>query len=827
MRANRVHPVWWYTLALVLICGFAVQGISADVPVQDYYEFSEDGKQCIIKRHDTPYAWLNLLSNDRFVAWVTHDGRIVESCLTDNQRNRLTNPDSGHVYILDHDSGEVFRLDRPSSSQEWESIQGMGYMTLRTTLADLNVELTYFVPRDDDVLLWVLNLENLTQQARRLDVFSVVEWSLGDRNFETVFPGGDFPGIHNNFKSVRYEDGLILGNNATWGIDVPGRFQGQKPWPYTGFFTSSVAAESFECKASRFYGVPADSASPHAVEAGACSSRPGNGFTEFPLGVQHHRIDLPSGESSQLVHVLGMVKDVSTAKRLREKYREPGAAEREFTAVKEFWTQFTDDSIVVDTPEDQIDRQINLWNKYQYRASMLQNQNTGRRGFGVWCAAYPYGGGRTSDLRETGNIPCDLTLIRDDILDYLVGGPLLLKSDLELKWRDDRMGEVNPMPYPGNGRGLWPYAVCWYVKETGDLSFLDEIVPGTDKTVFDRMQSTIEWSLSGLSERDLPLINAGFGDWDDALNLVSRDGRAESVLTAAELCYMLKECSEVASAFGKDAEAKQWSSTFERIKRSVNENAWDGNWYLRAFTDEGTPVGSHREEEGRIYLVAQAAAVLGGIAEGPRAQSCLQAVDDLLMTKYGPVVLAPPYTRSNNHIGIVTDFPPGWRENAGVWNRATGWAVMANCVAGRAEAAFRMYKSACLSSVSKHVEVFGCPPYAYPEYYVGAGEEQGRGQYQWCMGKAGTMWRAYVYYILGTRPVLDGLLIDPQIPASWDGFTVWRPFRNASYRIKVTNPNALNSGVSSMSIDGVRVDGNIVPAHSDGREHLVEIVLGT
>jgi cellobiose phosphorylase len=544
---------------------------------------------------------------------------------------------------------------------------------------------------------------------------------------------------------------------------------------------------------------------------------------------------LGSRERREVVLILGIVREEKEAIRIRAKYQATGAVEKALAGVRNFWDNYTGQSFLVATPDPDIDRLINIWIKYQHRACMLENLNTGRRGFGVWCPAYPYGGSRTTDVRETGNVPCDLQLVKEDILDTLEHpGPLMLAADLEVRWKSP-VSET-PLRYPGDGRGLWPYPICWYVKETGDFTFLQtELHPSGRPswlpksgpvTVFTAMKGGIDWALSGLSERGLARLNAGYGDWNDALNLISREGKGESILTSLELCYMLKQCVELAEAYGKPEEAATWTRQYERIKSAVNQHAWDGQWYLRAFTDEGNPVGSSRNEAGKIFLSVQALAVLSGVADKDRTAQCLKSVDDLLLTEYGPRACAPPYPKPAYDVGIVGDFGPGWRENAGIWNRTTGWTVMANCLANRASQAFEMYRRASVSNPSKDTERFWLPPYAYPEYYVGAGPDFGRGQFQWCMGKAGTMWRAYVYYILGVRPSFAGLLVDPKIPREWPRFTLRRTFRGATYAIEVANPKRVNFGVKSMEVDGKPVEGNVLPAYADVKTHEVRVVLG-
>jgi cellobiose phosphorylase len=797
-----------------------------------YYEFSPDNKECVIHRHDTPVPWMNLLGNDRFVAWVCHDGNIVESCLIDNNSNRLTNHQSGYFYIRDADKKDYFLLNEPRKGSPWQAVQGLGYTRITTTDLELTVTGTYFVPRDEDVLIWLITIKNNALQSRTLDTFGEVEWCLGDPFRFTILPGGDFPGLMNNFKKVQFGNGILYGNNYAWG--GLGYFQGQKAWPYTGFLASSLPVKSFDCDKLLFLGRSGSFRNPKAVQKGVCASRPAFGFSGFPLGVLHSSFKLAAGESQTLVLALGLVKEQAEAVKIREKYSRPAAAENALQGVKDFWKKYVEESFTVATPDQDNERLINIWIKYQHRASMLQNLNTGRRGWGIWAPAYGYGGGRGSDVREVGNVPCDLELVKENILDYLeTPRPLLLESDVKLKWEPPAR-PAPPQPYPHDGRGLWPYPVCWYVEETGDFSFLDtELHPKSThpwmpesgpKTVFTAMKGAIKWSQSGLSERGLPRLVPGLGDWNDALSLISRDGRGETIMTAMEICYMLKKCIELAKAWGKSEEVEEWTKQFEYIKSAVNKYAWDGAWFVRAFTDEGNPVGSSHSEQGKIYLEVQAWAVLSGIADEERAAKCLKSVDKLLMTELGPRI-SDPYYKPEFDIGLVTDFGPGWRENAGIWNRTTAWTVMANCLANRANEAYEMFRRASVSNASKDIDRFWLPPYAFAEYYVGDGPDFGRGQFQWCMGKAGTMWRAYVYYILGVRPVFDGLLVDPKIPNKWAGFKLRRTFRGATYAIEVANPKGANSGVKSMVVDGRPIEGNLLPAYADGKTHEVTVTL--
>jgi len=302
---------------------------------------------------------MNLLGNDRLVAWVCHNGNIVESCLINNESNRLTNHQSGYLYVRDADKGDYFLLNWPSEGSFWQSVQGLGYTRITTADLELTVTGTYFVPRAEDVLLWLVSIKNNASRTRNLDTFGLVEWCLGDPYRSTILPGGDFPGLMNNFKRVQYSDRILYANNYAWG--TLGQFMGQKAWPYTGFFASSLPIKSFDCDRFLFLGPTGSFRNPRAVQKGVCASKPAFGFSDFPLGVLHSALKLGAGESQTLVLILGIVRENSDALRIRDKYGNAAAAEKAFRELKDFWGNYVGQSFVVATPDPDTDRLINIW----------------------------------------------------------------------------------------------------------------------------------------------------------------------------------------------------------------------------------------------------------------------------------------------------------------------------------------------------------------------------------------------------------------------------------------------------------------------------------
>lgn len=810
----------------------------------EYFCFSKDGQECIIHSPDTPAPWMNLLTNDTFITWITHRG-YIECALLDRLRNGLTNPQetSGLVYVRDRRTGKFFCVNAPTTGVAWECRHGLGYTKITASEDGISAEVTYFVPRNDDLVVWLIELSSVASSD--VDVFSVVEWNLGDLNKSLLFKdhggGGDpFTGgsQFNLFKKVSFDDGIQYATQNIWMSLTAAA----GPWPYTGYLASSIQPTSFNCVKQKFIGLGRSTTNPEEVEQGKCSNQESWSNNEFPWGVFHHRIHLDPGVRKPIVMLTGMVRDRSTIPSVVKRHGSVEAAQNDLAVAREFWKQFLKSSIWIETAEPEIDRTLNVWAKYQWRSNMLKNLTTGRYGLGFWSyglLSTTSGGALTEVLAQ----PHDLTIMRDAVVQFLslqyqntsLGklydeAPLINATDLHQPWPPKETRGPFEFPHSHETDNIYP--IAHYVLESGDGKFLDQMVPyldGGQGTVFEHIANAMKYSVQGLSERGLPRLCRGMGDWNDDLNGLSVEGRAESVMLAMELCYHFREWAQLAGRYGRRRESLEWMATYQRIKDACNHYAWDGEWYIRAFTDRGSglaPFGSSKDKEGRIFLNTQSLAVISGVAEGERARQCMRAVGKYLSSPYGPMLYAPAYTQYDLRAGIQSATAPGWR-NANIYFRPTGWAVIAACLVDLPELAFTMYTNACLSRQSKDTRRYMCEPYVYAENVNGPDHPMaGAAQFQWNLGEGTNwMWRSYVYYILGVRPVFDGLCIDPRIPASWPGFALSRTFRNAHYRIAVRNPNHLTSGVKRMSVDGQLVAGNTVPVFTDGGEHSIEVEL--
>jgi len=820
----------------------AGQGASSE----EYFRFSEEGDECIINRPDLPAPWMNLLSNDSFLTWITHRG-YIECALLDRSHYGLTNPQdtSGLVYVRDRANGEYFCVNVPGPGMPWQCRHGLGYTTITAHALDLIAEVTYFVPRNADLVTWLIRISAQGNRSREVDVFSTVEWNLGDQNKHLLFKnhggGGDaFTGgsQFNLFKRVSFRDGVLYAEQPVWltlAANAP-------RWPYTGFMASSLAPESYECVKQNFLGVGRTYRNPRQVEMGHCADQQLWSDNEYPWGVFHHHLRPEDAAPAELVIVTGMARDAGTIPATVQQHASIRAAQEDLAGVRTFWSDFRNKTIQVKTPELEIDRTVNIWAKYQWRSNMLRSMTTGRYGLGFWSyglVSSTSGGALTEVMAQ----PHDLAIMRDAVLQFMslqyrdtsLGkmydeAPLLPAADMGRPWPPKRT--KGPFQYPHSHETDNIYPIAQYVFESGDLAFLDEKVPwldGGDGTVFEHIVNALRYATQGLSERGLPKLTPGIGDWNDDLNGLCKDGKAESVMLAMELCYHLRECADLARRYGRTEQTAEWMGTYQRIREACNRYAWDGQWYVRAFADGGAelvPVGTSKDEEAKIFLNTQSLAVISGVADGERARQCMLSVQKHLVSAQGPMLYAPAYTHFDPRAGIQSASAPGWR-NANIYFRPTGWAIIAACLANLPELAFDMYSKACLSGKAKDILRYVCEPYVYSENVNGPDHPMaGRGQYQWNLGEGTNwMWRSYVYYILGVRPVPDGLLVDPRIPSNWPGFSVSRTYRGARYEITVANPDRLSMGVLHSRVDGRLISGKVVPAFADGRTHRVEVTL--
>lgn len=368
--------------------------------------------------------------------------------------------------------------------------------------------------------------------------------------------------------------------------------------------------------------------------------------------------------------------------------------------------------------------------------------------------------------------------------------------------------------------------VLHYLQETGDLKFLTKKIKYLDKgqgSVLDHLLKALDYTLYHVSPSGIPLRRTA--DWNDAL-AGGHLQKAESLMVANQVAWNILEIVPILDKVKQKVKARRYLNIYEHLKKTINEQYWDGDWYIRATDDEGNLIGSKRNKEGRIHINGQTWPVMSHIATQERATKAMDSLWKLLMTNYGALTFTPSYTSVNAGLGIISQFAPGAKENAAIFSHPNAWVIIAEALLGRADKAYEAWRRSSFLTRGKEPDIYKAEPYVYAEFSYGPESPHfGKGSYSWMTGSAAWFLRACTDYIVGVRPTLDGLLISPCVPDSWEDFSFVREFRGATYKIKFRNPQKVSRGVKLIKVDGQEIKGNLLPVFKSG-EHEVEVLMG-
>ena len=564
-----------------------------------------------------------------------------------------------------------------------------------------------------------------------------------------------------------------------------------------------------------FLGTYRNDDAPRAMTADKLGGKVGR-FTDAIASLQVG-VTLKPGQSKIIVFTLGAAEDgrenIGT---FINRYTTVKKSERAFQDVREFWSRFIDVERV-QTPDEALNFMTNTWLKYQSISCRLW----GKSAFYQVSAGFGF---------------------RDQLQDsqiFLVSEPELTRKQLLLHAAQQfQEGDVLHWWFSIRGGGprtncsddlLWlPFILDSYLKETGDFGILDESIPylnGPAESFYEHCKRAIERSFSRFSPRGIPLM--GDHDWNDGLSAVGTLLKGESFWVAEFLYMILGNFIPVARRRGDEIFATRCEVIRESLREALNKHGWDGAWYLQATTDDGLLLGSNKNDEGRIYLMPNIWAVISGAADRQKAKPAMASVTKILLKKYGTLLNYPAFTKPRADIGYVTRYAPGLRENGGVYTHAATWSIWAYTLMNMPGKAYEAYRKICPPNRSKDIDIYKVEPYVTAGNVDGPlSENYGRGGWTWYTGSSQWLHRMATHWILGIRPQENGLLVDPSIPAQWDGYRVTRKFRSAVYEINVKNPDHVSKGVKTMTIDGKRIAGNIIPAFQDGQSHSVEILMG-
>jgi cellobiose phosphorylase len=495
--------------------------------------------------------------------------------------------------------------------------------------------------------------------------------------------------------------------------------------------------------------------------------------------------------------------------------RQPETYDRLWEATRTHWRNLLG-SIEIQTPDESINVMVNHWNKYQALVNFYHGRGP----------SY-YHKGQYQGMRDA----CQ------DAFGVIALSPEVALKNIEriagFFFSDGRCcGAANRIGLPEGGADkadlpLWlVLTVSDYLRETGDFAFLDRQFPlmdGGQSSVYQKMIAGIDRMIDEHGPRGLPLI--GHGDWNDAANTIGQDGKGESVWLGQFLYFVISEMEPIMQRRGETKKLAEYRERADQIKRIVNEQCWDGEWFTRAFRDDGSPVGVKGQEEGFIWINSQTWAVISRISDPERLNTCMRSVEKYMGTEYGLLNLAPAFTKVDPTIGLITRFLHGWKENAGVFSHASSFNIVARAMLGRGADAVDLFRR--ILPMSKDSDTYLVEPFIYSQFCAGpsTGPEFGRGAYHWLTGTAAWMLRAMCDYIIGVHPQFDGLQIEPAVDPSWKQFSIRRRFRGSDYEIEFRNPEGVEHGVREILLDGEPVGGNLLPLPTRAR-HAVTVTMG-
>lgn len=776
-----------------------------------YGRFDNENREYVIERPDVPASWTNYLGVKDLCTVISHNAggyAFYQSAehhrITRFRQNGVPLDRPGHyVYLRDDETGEFWSLswqpvgkpfDVPGT--RYECRHGLSYSRFLCEHAGIEAEQLLFIPVNDDVELWDVRIRNVSGRPRRLSVFSYAEFSFHHIEID-----------NQNLQMSLY----AAGSNYADGIIEYDFFY--EPWTFH-YMAASFEPDSFDAVRDTFLGAYRTEANPAAVERGECGNSTELGGNH--CGALHKRLALAPGNEDRVVFMLGVGSRKEAGIPMKTKYTNLANVDAAFGELRAYWAAKLEKQ-QVSTPHEGLNTMINTWTLLQAETCV------------VWSrfASFIEVGGRTGlGYRDTSqdvmSVPhTNPEKCRQRIEELLQGqteagyGLHLFDPEWfrpqEQKLPGVKLPTVIPTPSAADmihgmkdvcsDDFLWLVpTICEWVKETGDVSFFDHVVPfaeGTPATVWEHMRRGLDFSAAQVGENGICLgLRA---DWNDCLNLGGGTSALVSFLHRWALLYFV----EAAEFLGRDEDAAKYRRMADKVKAACERELWDGEWYLRGFTKSGRKVGSHENSEGRIFLEHMGMAVMGEVGSRERAVSAMDAVDRHLYSKYGLHLCWPTYSKPDDEIGYITRVYKGIKENGAIFSHPNAWPIIAECLLGRGDRAMKFYDAILPYNQNDQIEVRQAEPYSYVQFVMGCDHTAfGRGRHPWLTGTGGWMYIAATKYILGIRPGYNALTIDPCIPSDWPGFKVTRQWAGATYRITVENKAGVCRGVKQVLLNG-------------------------
>jgi cellobiose phosphorylase len=807
-----------------------------------YGHFDDDRREYVITRPDTPVPWINYLGTDEFFGIISNTAGGY-SAYRDARLRRLTRyrynnvpSDSGgrYVYLRDDATGEYWSPTWQPVRRDldaYECRHGLSYTTISSSLGGISAEMLYFSPPGETLEVWRLRVTNERSAAARISAFSLVEFALWDAQDDTT-------NFQRNYSTGEVEIDLGSDNAVIYH-----KTEYRERRDHFAYFACSEPVAGFDTQREAFLGPYRGFDAPLAVQRGTSSDSVAHGWS--PVGSHRVALDLAPGETREVIFLLGYwqnprdakfsapgVINKSLVRPVIDRWLAPDAVEAGITSLRESMAG-TLGVLSVDTPDVDTNRMVNIWNAYQCLVTFNMSRSM---------SSYESGISRGMGFRDScqdllGSVQLDPARARGRIRDlastqFSSGGAFHQYQPLTKTGNDAIGSGFNDDP-------LWlVLGVAAYLKETGDTSILDERVPfsdGGEATLYGHLEQCLRYTLDRRGPHGLPLI--GRADWNDCLNLNCfsetpgesfqttenlSGGVAESIFIAGLFTLAAREFAAIAGLVGRSEDSDIYRADAEKMTAIVAEHGWDGNWFLRAYDHYGNPVGTAASADGQIFIEPQGMCVMGGIGAGNGlARKAMASVRERLATPHGIMLVQPPFREYHIELGEISSYPPGYKENGSVFCHTNPWVMIAEAIAGNGDGAYDYYKRINPSAREAISEVHRCEPYVYAQMIAGAdAATHGEAKNSWLTGTAAWNFVAITQWILGIRPELDGLRVEPVLPTDWPGFTATRRLRGATYEITVKR--GADPGVA---VDGKRLDGAVVPLAEPGSTVAVEVVI--
>lgn len=806
--------------------------------------FDDENREYVITTPRTPLPWINYLGCKDFFSLISNtcggysfykDAKLLR--LTRYRYNNVPLDTNGKYFYL-KEGNTIWNPGWQPSQTPLDSYQcrhGMGYSRFISSKNQLKASLLTFVPMNDTCEISQLTLTNESASSKTFSLFSYVEWCLWNAD-------DDMKNFQRNFSTGEVE---------VSGSAIFHKTEYRERRNHYAVYAVNSEIEGFDTDRDAFLGAYRGNALPEAVEKDACTNSMAKGWA--PVAAHQLRITLAPGESKTLVFLLGYIEvpeeekwespgiiNKNPAFALIQKYQTDEAVEKAFAELKEYWHSLFS-RFSVQSANDKVDRMVNIWNQYQCMVTFNMSRSA---------SYYESGIGRGMGFRDScqdllGFVHLIPDRARERIIDiastqFADGNAYHQYQPLTKKGNSDIGSGFNDDP-------LWLIAgVSAYVRETGDIEILKESVPfdndqGASKPLMEHLKRSFDYILNHRGPHQLPLI--GRADWNDCLNLncfsahpgesfqtfgPSEGPVAESVFIAGMFVKYGEEYAQLCELLDDPSEARRARKEVECMYQSILKDGWDGEWFLRAYDASGEKVGSRDCEEGQIFIEPQGFCSLAGVGvkEG-LAQKALDSVKERLDTKYGVMILQPAYTRYHLELGEVTSYPPGYKENAGIFCHNNPWVSIAETVIGRGSRAFEIYQKTCPAYLQEISEIHRTEPYVYSQMVAGKDAPSfGEAKNSWLTGTAAWTFVNISQYILGIYPTHKGLRIDPCIPADFGDFKITRKFREGVYTITVVNPDHVEKGIRQITVDGSPIEGCIVPYRPGKETYDVVVTMG-